>query len=785
MVHQIRLVLLFLVLFSSKTFGQSQDTKKEIADKLNSYFALERENIHLHLNKDTYLSNEKIWFKGYTYNRKELLPFYKTMNVFVVLYNQTGTKISQQLAYSNTGSFEGAFKDLEDLPSGNYYIQVYTNWMNNFKENESSIYPIKIINSANPQFFDTTIINLATAKIEIHPEGGSLIYGIPNSVGVKIADKFKNPIGNLTAELRDNANTLIAEVPINSEGLGKFMVTQKNETYSISLKLNGKLIEEKLPVPAIKGVSLEVNSYALPNKASVKIKINAATFADLKSKKLFLVVHQDERALLFDVNIDPNSLEQTLIFSTENMSLGVNTIRIVDESMNQLAERIIIKLPAASQKNTLSKIVDHKGFTKINGQSSVKDANLSISVLPSNSKAAAKGNSITGSFLCNSYLIEPIRKFDNYTKDATIATKYELDLALLNQPNSKYSWTEISTNPPTAKYEFDMGLTVKGKLLSPTLKDFESYNVRLRSYHHQILVQSPLDAAGEFEFKHLLLNDSTIVDFGLFKNIDANPIKMNQNARITNGKREYKLAFKGFSKEDLDQPNNSIREELPDFFEGMVNLKAVEIEAKKVTLTRDRNIENINLRGFKVPESMTIGVLTYIQTNGFNVLDNGREVLITGRTTNSINGAPTTPLIFLDNVQLRDFTFLQNFRMDDLDEIYINAHTLIPSIKNNQGIIRMYRKVAKFSAPKSNLKNEELHNGFAKAPKFKNSDYSSTATQGFADFGVINWIPFILTDEKNSFQIDVPNYNQKKAKVIIEGFTFDGELISETQIIDL
>ena len=785
MTHKINLVLLLLVAFSLQSFSQNQDIKDQIAEKLNSYFALERENIHLHLNKDIYLSDEDIWFKGYTYNRKELLPFYKTMNVFVVLYDQTGTKINQQLAYANTGSFEGAFKNLEQLPSGNYYIQVYTNWMNNFQENESSIYPIKIINSEQPDFFDTTLSNLATAKIEIHPEGGTLVYGITNSVGVKISDKFNNPIGNVVVELRDHANTLISEIPINKGGFGKFMVTPKNDRYSLLLKTSHKTIEQHLPTPAIKGLSLEVNSYALPNKASVKIKTNEITYTDLKSKKLFLVVHQDARALVFDVAIDPQSLEQTLLFSTDNISFGVNTIRIVDENMNQLAERTFIKLPISSQKFMLSKIDDEHGYMKINGKSKVSDANLSVSVLPFNSKAANKSNSIRAAFLCNSYLIEPVKNFETYTKEATLATKYELDLALLNQSKSKYAWKQISTTPPTAKFEFDLGLTVKGTLLNPALKDMDGYNVRLRSYHHQIVVQSPISSARVFEFNHLVLSDSTVVDFGLFKNTDPNPIKMSHNARIINGNRDYTFAFKGFTKEDLNQPSNSLNEELPDFFAGMVKLKAVEVEAKKITLTRGNQIENRNLRGFKVPPSMTIGVLTYIETNGFNVRDDGVQVFITARSTTSIKGGPAIPIIYLDNVQLRDFNFLQNFPMEDLDEIYLNPHTIIPSIRNYQGIIRMYRKVSNYGPTKTNLKNSPMYNGFATAPKFENANYTATSTQGFTEFGVINWVPFILTDEKNGFQFDVPNYNQKKVKVITEGFSFDGELISEIQIIDL
>ena len=783
MQSKFKLLFVLALSLSVKTFSQAPDTKQVIAEKLNSYFALERENIHLHLNKDTFSTEESIWFKGYAYNRKELVPFFSTMNVFVALYDQTGTKITQQLAYSNTGTFDGAFKNLENLPSGNYYIQVYTNWMNNFQENESGIYPIKIINAETPNFFDTRKTNFASAKIMIQPEGGTLVNGIPNTVGVKIVDQFNNPIGNVTAELKNSANKVVTEIPINKDGLGKFLITPINENYSVSVKMNERVLEQALPPASIIGIALEVNSYALPNKASVKIKTNAATLSALNSKKIFLVVHQDQRALIFDVEIDAKTLEKTVLFSTENMPIGVNTIRIVDEDMNQIAERALIKFGNSAQTFNLSRNMNTNGQLQLDGLSNKGNVNISVSILPVNTKATAKSTSITADLLYNSYLTEPIRDLNSY--NPTLAQKYELDLAVLNQSTSKYKWIDITTNPPVATFEFDMGLTIKGQLLSPVLKNTDAYNIRLRSYFHQILAQSPINSMKEFEFKHLLMNDSTTVDFGLYKNTEATPLKLTHNGRITNGNRIFKYAFKGYNATELNQPSNTTFEDLPDFYDGSIRLKAVEVEVKKFELKRASNIENRNLRGFKVPESMTIGVITYIETNGFKVSTNGIDVDITTRAVTSINGRLQRPIIFLDNVQIRDNSFLQDLRMDDLDEIYTSTTAIVPSMQNYSGIIRMYRKTPTFSVQKTNLKNSVLTNAFARAPKFENYNYNSTSSQGFLQYGVINWIPFILTDENNQFEIPVPNYNQKKVKVLIEGFTFDGAIISETQIIDL
>jgi hypothetical protein len=280
--------LLFLLLFCAKTFSQTSDSKQQIIQHLENYFALDRENIHLHLNKDIFLSEENIWFKGYAYNRRELLPFYSTSNVFVALYNQSGTLINQQLVYANMGAFEGVFKDLKMLPSGNYYIQTFTNWMNNFTEDESSVYPIKIINAKQPNFFDTSIINISSAIIEIHPEGGTLLNGVTNTVGIKLIDKFNNPIGNLIVELRDSKEQVISEIALNSNGMAKFIYIPNSNTFSLNAKVNDKTIKQNLPAPVVVGISIEVNNYALNNKALVKIKTNATTFANLKSKKFLL-----------------------------------------------------------------------------------------------------------------------------------------------------------------------------------------------------------------------------------------------------------------------------------------------------------------------------------------------------------------------------------------------------------------------------------------------------------------------------------------------------------------
>jgi hypothetical protein len=66
--------------------------QEKISNALSDYFLMNRENIHLHLNKSTYLTNEQIWFKGYVIEKKIKSPFYDTTNVYVSLIDEYGQK---------------------------------------------------------------------------------------------------------------------------------------------------------------------------------------------------------------------------------------------------------------------------------------------------------------------------------------------------------------------------------------------------------------------------------------------------------------------------------------------------------------------------------------------------------------------------------------------------------------------------------------------------------------------------------------------------------------------
>lgn len=171
------LFCLFLLLSSFCTYSQeiSDQEDSEITKHISSYFSLDRENIHIQFPKKIFFTNEKIFFKGFVYNIKTGIPSVMTTNIYATLYNEQGEKVSEKLFYSSNGSFTGDFELNNSFSTGKYYIHFFTNWMKNFKEDESSINSIQIINKADKSYSKEIIPDFSSVSIKFNPEGGTLL----------------------------------------------------------------------------------------------------------------------------------------------------------------------------------------------------------------------------------------------------------------------------------------------------------------------------------------------------------------------------------------------------------------------------------------------------------------------------------------------------------------------------------------------------------------------------------------------------------------------------------
>ncbi|WP_299162282.1 hypothetical protein [uncultured Tenacibaculum sp.] len=171
-----------LLLFSTILAAQ----KSKLNNNYISYFENTREIPFLHLNKTSFLKGEEIWFKAYIQeqNSQKLHP--TTTNLYVSIFEESGNLKDQQLIHIKEGMGSGSIDIDSTYTNGNYYLKASTNWMKNFKEDNSFNQKIKIISSLKSTKKLTR--NKGNYEFKLFPEGGHIIENTNNNLGILIKD---------------------------------------------------------------------------------------------------------------------------------------------------------------------------------------------------------------------------------------------------------------------------------------------------------------------------------------------------------------------------------------------------------------------------------------------------------------------------------------------------------------------------------------------------------------------------------------------------------------------
>jgi len=772
----------FFSFFLSLT-AQEKDNHQIISKSLTDYYSLASENIHLHFNKSIYLTNETIWLKGYIIDKKSNGLNYQTTNVYVKILDQDKNEVESKLFLASNGIIIGDFKLNENYSSGTYFIHTYTNFMNNFEEDESSIFPIEIVNTKD-SFTNNKNTSLKNASIEIIAEGGKILFDSDNTIGVKIKNCTGGGIKLSTIKVYDGNNNIVTTFSTNEQGFGKFdLLKTKSEQYKIVIEYNSEKVEKNLPLVVAEGINISVNNYSDENKIFLKIKTNQFTFNKIKEKNYTLAIQKNDQIILSDFYFE-NSTKDIMIDKV-GLLKGVNIIRILDENNISISERIIYNPIKNDSKIILEKIKINKDSLLIKGKILNKIANFSISILPLETTSSFENDAINSQLNFNTYLTNSLENYSYYFKDFNRKKQYELDLVLLNQNASKYEWNNLMNKKPSIKYPFDVGLTIEGTI-NQTLSIKNSYKIKLSSIINGINTESKIDSKNRFAFENLLAVDSTTFFVSLI-NDKAKYETFNSNIRVLNNKNAFLKTItnnKIVCNNINYTPMSAYNTDFPYLANTTVLKEVVLTETVKEKLENTQNYNNrAGAQGFKINEDkaeLYYDILGFLRSHGFDVNTTGGSVQIVSRTANSFKGS-LSPTIYVDDVPLTNFDLLYNLNLREIDEIYINKRGFGQGMSAPSGSIRIYtkKKFGSTSVENINSKSVFIKDGFQKEKPFKNPEYTSYENQSFRKHGTINWIPNLYTNEMGNFEFKIPTFNQESVLINIQGIDNEGNFYYE------
>ncbi|WPR74331.1 TonB-dependent receptor plug domain-containing protein [Algoriphagus sp. NG3] len=678
-----------------------------IISSFEKYLAiLPQEKVYLHTDRSYYAAGETIWFKSYLTSGPYHLPSTLSYTIYVELISSEGVISHRHQIFSHEGFASGHFTLPDPLPSGNYLLRAYTNWMRNSGEEYFFHKQVKIFNTEEALLAEKQHDN--NIDLQFFPEGGFLINGIMNRVGFKAvgSDGFGKFVKGKILE----DEKVIAEFESNQLGMGVIgLIPEEGRHYKARLDTTGE--EVILPDPSESGIAMAVTNS--PNSSDILVKIQASE--SFSSEPVYLLA-QSRGIVCATSQADLSNKVAFIKIPNKEFPSGIAQITLVDEKGFPLAERLVFidhedQIQVSIKPNKKSYAPRDSVHIAIEAKDKAGIpiiANFSLSVVDgSQIDMDQNGETIKSNLLITSELKGTIESPGYYFNPDNQDRHEALDLLMLTQGWRKFTTKEAwEGNIPKPEYRAEKGLTIRGKLEGKNQQAIPEGTVSYLSLYP--IPESKTVATsenGSFEFHDLIFFDSTnLVLQGQPKKGKANGTVLLDNSYSS------PQAPKNFT---LNSPNNPLLERV---FQTESELRRNSNRAFDLD-DSDFILEGVEVKGKQMEPNYT-GPKIYgegtikIQVAGNPGLENQQHVLelVRGRVAGvqvsgsgnewkvliqgvgSINSG-TDPLIMIDDTPM-DIKSLIMIPVQEIESytVWKGADTAIFGSRGANGAIGFYTK---------------------------------------------------------------------------------------------
>ncbi|MBN2868685.1 MAG: hypothetical protein JXK08_08450 [Flavobacteriaceae bacterium] len=532
--------------------------------------------------------------------------------------------------------------------------------MKNFSEDNSFTQKISILSdqkninakaSSEDDFFE----------FKLMPEGGHLLENTVNNIAILIKNQNNKGVKTKTGIIKDSNGNSIGEFNTNTLGFANVNIPiTKGEIYTFEATLNnGSTLTQKTNIPKQTGITL--NTKILDDSFVLNILTNKKSLNILNGKKYRVFIHNTRsfKNIFFDFNnTDKNYV---LLLKKQELFKGVNIITLFNEKNQPVLERLIyndLENTSYKIKVTTSKIkYDSIQATIINYSN--EKIFLSSSFLPSSTKAYEPNNNIKSQILLQPY-IKGFIENANYYFNASKNKSKDLDLLLLTQGWSKYSWNNIFNNTPTDNFNFENGidvtLTFKEKLNSKqSILIFSDKNN---------LVKEIKDNQSPVELTNLYLKKDSDFNFGL--KFNENTLKINPYINYYN----YSL------KDVFDKKNLILNKNFEIKVSNFKDLPSNVTVLEEVILKADKKVKeikpygvatiltNVKMKDVLIPSGETI--IDFLKFKGYGYVND--SILPRRKKSRYVR-------VYLDNNEITNSLWIiESMYTNTVKEVYYGAN---------------------------------------------------------------------------------------------------------------
>ncbi len=452
-----------------------------------------QEKVFLHFDNTSYYKGEKMWFKAYVVTAafNELTAWSRIL--YVELITPAGQIIETQKLKIVNGQADGCF-DLgsdELRLSGFYEVRAYTRYMLNQGTDGifSRVLPV-FEKGKKPGEYERTIEVLPPSMrvpqdrevydqkqkvaLSFFPEGGDLVEGLTSNIAFKATGNAGEDLA-ITGTITDLEGHIIDTISTSYQGMGQFQFTPHNEPYVVNVQYKKKEFQFNLPEILTHGYVMTTTQHTAGT-----YEVNIQKSADIHNDTIGLVVTCRGEIYVSDHIIISDKKEYSVSISKEELPTGVSEITLFDKEGKALNERKIFvnrhdQLSIMAQQDK----ANYQPYEDVNLDFNIKDTEgqpvkTTFSVAVRDGATSAyhpyAADALTDLLLSSDikgYIDHPGYYFENNDTSRT----HQLDLLMLTQGWTRYSWDKMVTKKETSSLiPIEKNLHIDGNVLGTGMK---------------------------------------------------------------------------------------------------------------------------------------------------------------------------------------------------------------------------------------------------------------------------------------------------------------------------
>lgn len=794
---------------------------------------LQYRKLYLHTDRDHYFLGDTLWYKAYYLNGKstKFIPGLITMYLDVI--DGAGQSVLEQIVAIDNGAADGAIDFPSSLEPGNYMLRAFTEFQKQIGEDAFYYKQIKIakLESFVEGEDQPAQPELPEIDVAFLPEGGMLLEGRMNTIGIKAIDA--NGMGvPVQGEIVDSKGNSVATFSTTYKGMTSVNLTpQKNRTYSVRVAgypdfhhTFKDIVEE--------GIKLEFDKDSASN-LFFRAVTNAESFVG--RTYYFAISHHGE--LLFHTKFVPRHTSFPITVKREALPAGINRMVLLDEQLLPISERLYfsnnyeineIKIkPDQQSYETRSRV----RLRLTDGEEIDKNSWSNLSMVVMDEFASHKEGpsmNILSWLLIDSELKGLIESPQDYfSDDPEMASGTKLDLLMKTQGWSRYIWNKPEEYLAKTLIEED-GFSISGKVLKvvgnkPVTDGTVDLKVYYSDFMHTDIVE--INEEGGFIFDNVNFMDTAYVFIQARNNRDKLTFKVSldplfNNFPVPSAKYHPKMELHKVKQAILYQKQYDNLQALKEYTLASGSFYIEEVSVYKHRRVKDDGHFRIyakpsNSREITNRDLTYTSVIDYIQGRFAGVTVNkNNDIVIRGggfssgakRTTESFTSLGsdramakighkeeyTSALLLLDGFPVSKDIFL-SIPMNDIERVEVlknPAETAIFGTRGGGGVVSIFTKrggAPDYSDMYIPGTIADKLKGYASNREFYTPKYSKTNIKSpKPDHRIVQfWDPNIFTEKGKAEVSFFTSDDITRYKVFVEGITREGIVCQGTTTFDV